>query len=101
MRTERGDINRRIREMNAKILSAKDDYLSAKSVFEDVLAKPVEIENAMQWLENNNIHTFTELHFFIQECEKDFGQTNFLRRDNQSTLKRLKELVTPVIGGEK
>lgn len=138
VRTERGDINRRIREMNAKILSAKDDYLSAKSVFEEVLTKPAqivrkvkneitemldkasakwtklelpvttskylkhitgreklqEIENAMQWLEKNNINTYAELHVFIQKCEKSFSQTSFLRRDNQSALKRLKELVT-------
>lgn len=138
VRTERGDINRRIREMNAKILSAKEDYLSAKSVFDEVLAKPIEIvrkakneitemlekvsakwtklelpvttskylkhitgreklqevENAMQWLEKNNISTYAELHDFIQKCEKSFSQTSFLRRDNQSALKRLKELVT-------
>ena len=138
VRTERGDTNRWIREMNANILSAKDDYLSAKNVFEELLAKPAgidrkakneitemlekvsarwtrlelpvttskylkyitgreklqEIENAMQWLEKNNINTYAELNSFIQKCGKNFGQTNFLRRDNQSAQKRLKELVT-------
>lgn len=42
IQTERGNINREIREMNKQIIMARENYLSAKKAFEDILAKPVQ-----------------------------------------------------------
>ena len=43
VRTERGDINRKIRLLNSAVRYAKDNYLSAKTVLDDMLAKPAEV----------------------------------------------------------
>lgn len=43
VRTERGDINRKIRLLNSAVRYAKDNYLSAKTALDDILAKPAEV----------------------------------------------------------
>lgn len=43
VRTERGDINRKIRLLNNAVRYAKDNYLSAKTVLDDILAKPAKV----------------------------------------------------------